>query len=309
MKKPPISLGAVLLAVVVSACAGFEHSETLISPTAPSLPTVPGGSGGLTGTWTSPAAAIPNSWSCGSFQWSINSQTPSSLAGEFYAICAAVVLVHGSASGQLNGAGSEAALRVSGTATVQGMITCPFDINGTGYIQGNEAIRIVYSGSTCLGPVQGEETLRRPADPSAPPPTPPAPPAPEPPPPPPGPSPNPYHVAPGPLTAAQAERVVFATAREFPNLTAAPSSESEGTARCEQLLLRTIWHLRLAGFDAGRQRNPSGAISNDKLTILIEGTWRAFDIFQDLGHPGVPVNVIFLEVFPAGPLSYPGIPD
>jgi hypothetical protein len=116
-------------------------------------------------------------------------------------------------------------------------------------------------------------------------------------------------VAPGPLTFAQAEQVIRATGREFPHLTAAPPTESEGIARAEELLLRSVWHLRLAGFDAGRQRNPSGAISNDKLTIFIEGGWHAFDIFYDLGRPGVPITVIFLEVFPAGPLSYPGIPD
>lgn len=309
MKRLLSWLGALSLAVAVSACAGFEHSETIISPTAPSLPTAPSGSGGLTGTWSSPPPEFPNSWSCGSFQWSIGSQTSSSLAGEFYAICAGVVLVQGTASGQLNGAGTEVALHVSGTATVQGVITCPFDLTGTGYIQGNDAIRIVYSGTTCLGPVQGEETLHRPANPNEPPPPPPAPPAPEPPPPPPAPSSNPQHIAPGPLTAAQASQVVSATGREFPNLTAPPGSESEGIARAEQLLLRTIWHLRLAGFDAGRQRNPSGAISNDKLTILINGTWHAYDIFRDLGRPGAPIDVIFFEVFPAGPLSYPGIPD
>jgi hypothetical protein len=230
------------------------------------------------------------------------------LAGDFYAICAAVVLVQGHASGQLNSAGTEVALRVTGTATVQGAISCPFDLSGTGYIQGNDAIRIVYSGSTCLGPVQGEETLRRPSNPNEPPPPPPAPPAPEPPPPPP-PTTNPSHVAPGPLDAAQAERVVFATAREFPHLTAPPPTESEGIARAEELLLRTVWHLRLAGFEAGRQRNPSGAISNDKLTIVINGSWRAFDIFRDLGRPGVPIDPIFFEVFPAGPISYPGVPD
>jgi hypothetical protein len=307
MKRLLSSFGALSLAVAVSACAGFEHSETIISPAAPSLPSAPSGSGGLTGTWSSPPPVFPNSWSCGSFQWSISSQTPSSLSGAFYAICAGVVLVRGDASGQLNGAGTEVALGVSGTAAVQGVITCPFDLTGTGYIQGNDAIRIVYSGTTCLGPVQGEETLHRPANPNEPPPPPPAPPAPEPPPP--APSPNPHHVAPGPLTAAQAEQVVYATGREFPNLTAPPGSESEGIARAEELLLRTIWHLRLAGFDAGRQRNPSGALSNDKLTILINGTWRAFDIFRDLGRPGVAMDVIFFEVFPAGPLSYPGIPD
>jgi hypothetical protein len=297
------------LALAVTACTGFEHSETIVSPGAPSLPTAPSGAGGLTGTWSSPAPAIPNSWNCGSFQWSVSTQTASSLAGEFYAVCAGVVLVHGNASGQLNGPGTEVALRVSGTATLQNAVSCPFGLSGTGFIQGRDAIRIVYSGTTCLGPLQGEETLHRPADPNAPPPPPPAPPAPEGPPPSPGPSGNPHHLPPGPLTSDLASQVVFATGREFPHLTAAPPSESEGIARAEELLLRTIWHLQLAGFEAGRQRNPSGAVSNDKLTIVIDGGWRAYDIFRDVGRPGAPLDLIFLEVFPAGPLAYPGLPD
>jgi hypothetical protein len=217
--------------------------------------------------------------------------------------------VQGHASGQLNRPGTEVALRVSGTARVQNAISCPFDLSGTGYIiDGNSAIRIPYSGTTCLGPVHGEETLRRPAS-NEPNPEPPRTQQPEAPSTPGTPTTNPNHVAPGPLTAAQAERVVYATGREFPNLTAAPPTESVGISRAEELLLRTVWHLKLAGFDAGRQRNPSGAISNDKLTILINGTWRAFDIFRDLGHPGVPMDLIFLEVFPANSIAYPGIPD
>jgi hypothetical protein len=297
------------LTLAVTACTGFEHSETIVSPSAPSLPTAPSGSGGLTGTWSSPAPAIPNSWSCGSFQWSVSNQTASSLAGEFYAVCAGVVLVHGNASGQLNGPGTEVALRLSGTATVQSVISCPFDLSGTGFIQGREAIRIAYSGTTCLGPLQGEETLHRPADPNAPPPPPPALPPAEAPPPTPEPTANPHHLPPGPLTTDLASQVVFATGREFPHLTAAPPSESEGIARAEELLLRTIWHLRLVGFEAGRQRNPSGAISNDKLTIVIDGGWHAYDIFRDVGRPGVPIDLMFLEVFPPGPLAYPGLPD
>jgi hypothetical protein len=300
------TLGALCAALAAAACVGFEHTETIISPSLPSLPNAPAGPGSLTGTWASIAPpGMPNSWSCGSFHWTITSQTPSSLAGEFYAICAAVVLVHGQASGQLNAAGTEVALRVSGIATVQGVISCPFDLSGTGYIEGTSAIRIPYSGTTCLGPVHGEETLRRPL-PDEPTPEPPHTPEPETPT---ETSPNPNHVAPGPLTRAQAEQVVYATAREFPNLTAAPATESEGIARAEELLLRTIWHLRLYGFDAGRQRNPSGAISNDKLTILVDGAWRVFDIFMDLARPGVPMRVIFLEITGANPIAYPGIPD
>jgi hypothetical protein len=307
MKKLLFAAAAIIAS---TACVGFEHERNIITPSAPTLPSAPsGGSGALTGTWSSVVPlTVPNSWSCGSFQWSVSSQTSNSMAGEFYAICAGVVLVQGNASGQLNGAATEVALQLNGTATVQGVITCPFSLTGTGYILDQNTIRIPYSGTTCMGPVHGEETLRRPASPDEPPPPPPAPPPVEPPGEP-APIDNPHHVGPGPLTPARAEQVIHATGREFPHLTAPPPSESEGVARAEELLLRTIWHLKLAGFDAARQRNPSGAISNDKLNIFLDGRWRAFDIFLDLGRPGVPITTIFYEVFPASPLAYPGISD
>jgi hypothetical protein len=306
MRRSP-SLFCALILAAVSACTGFEHNETLVSPSAPSLPSLPTGGGSLTGTWLSTVPiTVPSSWSCGEFQWSITSQTPTSLAGKFYAICAGIVLVQGQSNGQLNG-GTEVALHLTGTASVQSVISCSFDLNGTGFIEGQDAIRIHYEGSTCFGPLHGDETLRRPA-PDAPPPPPPAPPEPEPVTPPAPPT-NPYHVGPGPLDFDRAERVVRATANEYPNLTAPPSSEQEGVARAEELLLRVIWHLKLAGYDAARQRNPSGAISNDKLNVLIFGAWNAYDIFQDLGRPGVPIRVIFLPIEGENPVPYPGIPD
>jgi hypothetical protein len=90
------------LAAAVGACAGFERTETILTPSAPSLPSAPNG-GGLTGTWSSISPMnIPNSWSCGNFQWAVTTQTANSLAGDFYAICAGIVLVHGNISGELN---------------------------------------------------------------------------------------------------------------------------------------------------------------------------------------------------------------
>ena len=303
--------GVVALSLLAAACTGFQHTETFITPTAPTLPGAPSGtSGALTGTWSSMSPlGPPASWNCGSFQWSITNQTSSSLSGQFYAICAAVVLISGNASGQLNGAGNEVAMHLTGTATVQGAIACPFDLTGTGFIDGNkESIRVPYTGNTCLGPIHGEETLRRPA-PSEPPPPPPAPPAPEAPPPPPVPTGNPSHVGPGPLTVDRAQRVVDATAAEFPWLTSPRNTIDEKSSATEELLLRTIWHLKLAGYDSGRQRNPSGAVSSDKLTILLNGAWHAYDIYTDWDVPSRPTRVIFLEVFPPNSIAYPGIPD
>ena len=107
----------------------------------------------------------------------------------------------------------------------------------------------------------------------------------------------------------RARQVVFATANEFPGLTAPRNTTDEGVAAAEQLLRRMIWHLQLAGFQAGRQRNPSGVLSNDKLTVFADGAWHAYDVFNDLGAPGVPMKVQFWEVTPPNYFADPGIPD
>ena len=104
---------------------------------------------------------IPASWHCSAFQWNITSQTPTSIAGSFSATCSGVVTVSGTASGQLNG--NEVPFEVTGGAAIGGVTVCPFVLRGTAVIEGTDAIRIPYTGDTCLGPVHGEETLRRPA--------------------------------------------------------------------------------------------------------------------------------------------------
>lgn len=301
MKALLIRTGFAALALTASACT-FDHGNNIVAPSIPTFAPSPGPggeAGALTGLWSSEQQlTLPAVWTCGNFQWNITSQTESSLAGDFGALCAGIVAVTGSASGQLNG--NEVQLVLSGSATLEGIITCPFSLSGTGHIENNDTLRIPYSGETCLGPIHGEETLRRPGSGA---------PAPPPPPPPPPPSGNSHHVGPGPLSQDRAEEVVRATADEFAHLRAPRGTESEAVAAAEELLLRMIWHLRLAGYDAGRQRNPSGAISNDKLTIFLEGGWHAFDVFYDYGRANAQMGVIFLEVFPAGPIGYPGIPD
>ena len=244
---------------------------------------------------------FPGANSCADLQWRITSQTPTSLAGEFAATCADGVSIMGTASGHVNGA--EVPMEASGTATLPGMPPCSFSLTGTGHIEGNDAIRIQYSGTSCLGPVQGEETLRRPEPAAAP-----APPPPPPPPPAPAPG-NGYHVAAGPLSAVRAQQVVFATSNEFAHLKAPRPTDAQARAAGEELLRRTIWHLRLAGYQSGRQKNPSGAISNDKLTVAIDGAWRAYDVFMDYGAPGVTMRVIFKEVFPPNSVADSGISD
>jgi len=111
------------------------------------------------------------------------------------------------------------------------------------------------------------------------------------------------HIPAGPPTAPRAEQVVSGTGREFPGLTAQGPSEPAA----EQLMLRMIWHLRLAGFQAGRQKNPSGAISGDKLSVFADGYWRAYDVVST--RSAGPLDVHFDEVFPANHVPDTGIPD
>jgi hypothetical protein len=304
MKRSLLALAIGLAAIGTAGC--IERTSELTGPSVGSVPDgppVPGAGGALVGLWGSQAnAGIPASWDCSSFQWNITSQTPTSIAGSFTASCSGVLTVSGTAAGQLNGI--EVPFEVSGVASISGVAICPFVLRGTGVIEGNDAIRIPYAGDTCLGPVHGEETLRRRSSGS--------PEEPPPPPPPPEPEPtptNPHHVPAGALDAAQAERVVYGTGNEFAILTTPRPTSDEAIGAAEELLLRMVWHLQLAGFDAARQRNPSGAISNDKLNILIEGRWRAFDVFMDYGQPHQTTRVIFFEVFPSNPLPYPGVPD
>jgi len=295
MKSILHTAAALLLALGAGACAVESHSTSIAPSEAAALAS-------MLGTWSSQPVGESVS-GCSNFQWKISAQSDNSVSGEFSATCANGISGTGVASGRLNG--SDVEFTVTGTANIANVASCPFTLIGVAHVVNSNEARVSYNGTTCLGPLSGEETLRRPTTPAPPAPAP----APEPPPPAPEPASNPYHVGQGPLTAERAEVVIRATANEFPNLTAPRGSEGEGIAAAEELLRRMIWHLHLAGYDAGRQRNPSGAISNDKLTIFINGSWHAYDCFRNLGTPGIPIDVIFLEVFPAGPLGDGGIPD
>jgi hypothetical protein len=103
--------------------------------------------------------------------------------------------------------------------------------------------------------------------------------------------------------------IIYGTADEYPELLEAEDNEAETVGKAEELLLRIIWHLKQYGFDAARQRNPSGAISNDKFTIFIRGTWRTYDIFR-LGSAHVDNEVVPPEdVGAPNPQPNDGIPD
>lgn len=313
-----------LSAALASACTGYERtSSNVFAPSSTSssassgggsatpaqtpTPASPSSSPSMLGTWSSNPLANLSASSCTGFSWQVTSQTSNSIAGTFSATCANGISANGTASGQING--SDVPYTVSGTGTVPGFPSCAFSISGTAHIVDNNTLEIPYSGTTCLGPVSGQETLRRPTSSTPSTPETPTSTTPSNPSTPTGPSESSHHVPPGPLTMPKAEQVVNATVDEYRGLIAPRGTSEEAEGAAEELLRRVIWHLRHYGFEAGRQKNPSGAISGDKLTVFADGGWHAVDIFYDYGAPGKAIKVIFLEVFPANPIGDGGIPD
>jgi hypothetical protein len=187
MKRTPILLAMLAAAAIGASACSVESRSELLLPTEPgstagtpgpqpSVPSAPAPSGSLGGIWISDGITVPAPGSCNNFQWQVTSSTATSLAGNFSATCGGNVTVTGTASGRIEG--NAVPLAVAGTATYLGALSCDFSLTGTGTIVDNDTIVIPYSGSTCLGPVDGTQTLHRPGSAASPAPEPPPPPAP-----------------------------------------------------------------------------------------------------------------------------------
>lgn len=203
-----------VLAVLLSGCAGLEERTTLLVPTATTPPPASmdpdAVSGPMVGVWTSNSGlTIPDVSTCGNFQWEVSSQSEASLSGTFSAECGGSLRMTGSARGTLVNP-QLVDIAVDGTAVIGGFAACNFSVTGMGTITNNDTLTIPYSGNTCLGPVQGTETLRRRTT------SPPPPPAPEPEPPPPPPPPPPSNAAPGGFDLASVTIVGSPNVRSWP---------------------------------------------------------------------------------------------
>lgn len=108
--------------------------------------------------WTGSTGVPPPTGACTGFQWRITNVTGSTVTGDFIATCAGNIPVTGTASGTMTG--NNIAWSASGAATAAGVADCRFLLSGTAVMEG-DTIRVPYTGSTCLGPVSGTETLRK----------------------------------------------------------------------------------------------------------------------------------------------------
>jgi hypothetical protein len=150
----------LLLAAGTLASAGCElqQKSTPVSPTATTTTTTSAPASSYIGTWASAAGVSSLSADkCGNFQWKISSQTTTTIAGDISATCGSLTI---NATGGATLTGQDVALKLKGTVSASGFSVCNFDLTGAGTIQG-DTLPLAYSGTTCLGPVSGTETLKR----------------------------------------------------------------------------------------------------------------------------------------------------
>jgi hypothetical protein len=151
-----ILLPLVVIAVFSTGCELQQKS----TPVSPSAPTVSNGGTATSyvGTWASAVGISSLSADkCGNFQWNITSQTQTSIAGDVSATCGSLGIA---ATGTATLNGQDVALKLKGTVSASGFPVCNFDLTGNGTIQG-DTLPLTYSGTTCLGPVSGTETLKK----------------------------------------------------------------------------------------------------------------------------------------------------
>ena len=118
---------------------------------------------------------------------------------------------------------------------------------------------------------------------------------------------------PFPLNPFTMGRIVGGVGNEFPALLAPAVDQPTRTANLQTLLGRVIWHLQRAGFNAGKQRNPSLAISPDKITCQnqVNGIWLVYDIFPGAAQDNFnnQFNLQMVQTAPANTVADGGIPD
>jgi len=95
---------------------------------------------------------------CTNFHWHVTDQSGTTLTAQFSATCFGVLQVSGTAVETLSG--SNMNWTATGTATGGPLSNCAVALSGTAVFVGSD-IQLPYSGTTCLGPVSGTETLKR----------------------------------------------------------------------------------------------------------------------------------------------------
>lgn len=140
-----------LIALASAACFKINTSPTPVNSTSTKL-------GGIWVTIESIPGATAGG-SCTNFRWAVTEFTGTTGAGTFSATCFSTnVQITGSASGTLSG--TNVTWSANATATMEGLPPCAIALGGVAVLE-TDRIRVPYSGTTCLGPVSGTETIKR----------------------------------------------------------------------------------------------------------------------------------------------------
>lgn len=122
------------------------------------------------------------------------------------------------------------------------------------------------------------------------------------------------HVLPSePKNLVTVGKIVGGVGAEFPALQAVAVDEPTRRANIAELIGRVIWHLQLAGFQAGKNKNPSGATGIDNFTVMVDGVWRGYDIIlaNSFTQFTAPFSMVMLALLPNETTYLPdgGVPD
>jgi hypothetical protein len=150
MKNRLLLIVFAVTTVAAAACTSLERQSST-SPTA-------AGNNALMGSWTS-SSLIPTPSTCADFKWNVSEQTATSAKGAFTATCAGDLKLNGTAEGSFTSAAA-IAWSADGNATAPGLTSCAIKLTGTATL-GTDSIIVPYKGTTCLGAVEGVETLKK----------------------------------------------------------------------------------------------------------------------------------------------------
>lgn len=151
MKNRLLLIIFYVAAVAAAGCTSLERESSLTSPSS-------GGNNSLLGNWTS-SSLIPTPSTCTDFKWNVSEQTGTSAKGSFSATCVGDLKLTGTAQGSFTSAAA-IAWTADGNATAPGLTSCAIKLTGTATL-GTDSIIVPYKGTTCLGPVEGIETLKK----------------------------------------------------------------------------------------------------------------------------------------------------
>jgi hypothetical protein len=149
--KNQLRLIVLATTLAVASCTSLERESSLTSPSA-------AGNNALLGSWTS-STLIPTPSTCTDFKWNVSEQTGTSAKGSFSATCPGDLKLTGAAQGSFTSAAA-IAWSAEGNAAAPGLTSCVIKLTGTATL-GTDSIIVPYKGTTCLGAVEGVETLKK----------------------------------------------------------------------------------------------------------------------------------------------------